>query len=186
MSDTSMDIYDIIMAMLDSENGIRGRTAIQKLVYLAKAVHPNLDVPEYKPHYYGPFSTEVGETLSALVSYSFVYETRLMGSRYLGYRYQLTKDGKDVIKDIKEQHGAEYNTIRNLVDKCQELCSLRIHSLSFASKIWFMQMRRTRGSGPMSEDHLRERGRDLGWEMDDQDINGGIRLLKDLGLDPSR
>lgn len=180
-----MDIYDIVMAMLDSEAGIQGRTAIQKLAYLAKELHPDLDVPEYKPHYYGPFSPEVGETLSALVSYSFVSETRIMGSRYLGYEYRLTEYGRDAAEDIRKQFRSGYDAIRELVDRCNKSCGLRIHSLSFASKIRFMQTHRLHEGGPMTEAYIKERGRDLGWRMTDQDIDGGIKLLRDLDLAPS-
>lgn len=185
MSGTSMDIYDIVMAMLDSEDGIQGRTAIQKIAYLAKEIHPDLDVPEYKPHYYGPFSSGVGEALSALVSYSFVSETRIMGSRYQGYEYRLTKYGRDAVEDVKKQFRSGYDTIRGLVDICNKSCGLRIHSLSFASKIRFMQTHRRQEDGPMTESDIKERGRDLGWKMTSQDIDGGIKLLRDLDLDPS-
>ena len=186
MSEKSMDVYDIVMAMLDSEGGIRGRTAIQKLVYLAKEIRPDLDIPEYKPHYYGPFSTGVGVALSELVSYSFVYETKIRESRYLGYEYRLTEHGKSAVEDVKKQFRSDYDAIRKLVGGCSKSCGLRIHSLSFASKIRFMQTHKLHGDGPMTEEYIKERGRDLGWKIADRDIDGGIKLLRDLSLDPFR
>lgn len=186
MSEKSMDIYDIVMAMLDSEAGIQGRTAIQKLVYLAKEIHSDLDIPEYKPHYYGPFSTGVGEALSELVSYSFVSETIIRESGYVEYGYRLTEHGRSATEDVKKQFHSEYDDIRELVDRCNKSCGLRIHSLSFASKIRFMQTHKLHEDCSMTEEYIKERGRDLGWKITDQDIDGGIKLLKDLGLDPSR
>ena len=142
--------------------------------------------PEYKPHYYGPFSAGVGAALSELVSYSFAYETTIRESRYLGYKYRLTEYGKSAVEDVKTQFRGEYDDIRKLVDMCNKSCGLRIHSLSFASKILFMQTHKLHKDGPMTEEYIKERGRGLGWKMNDRDIDGGIKLLRDLGLDPFR
>ena len=178
--------YTTVMAMLDSENGIRGRTAIQKLAYLVKEIHPDLDIPEYNPHYYGPFSTVVDEALLELVSYSFVSETTIREPRYMGYEYQITEHGRSAVEDVKEQFRSGHDAIRELVDRCNKSCGLHIHSLSFASKIRFMQTHRSHEDDPMTVESIKERGKDLGWKIVDRDIDDGIKLLRDLGLDPSR
>jgi len=50
-----MDVYDTIYSILDANDGkIRGRTALQKIVYLSSRKIPELDVPPYAAHYYGP------------------------------------------------------------------------------------------------------------------------------------
>ena len=119
-ADASMDVYDIIMAMLHYGGGARGRAAIQKLAYLAKWLHPEFDVPEYKSHYYGQFSAEVEKALADLVSYSFVDEKRRVGPEYRGYQYELTGDGEKAVEKIKERHPAQCDILRRLVEKCKK------------------------------------------------------------------
>ena len=177
-----MDIYDIILVMLRTEGGIRGRTAIQKLAYLVKEIHPEFAVPEYKPHYYGPFSPKVGAVLAKLVSYSFAYEKRMVGSRYSGYRYELTEDGEKVVKDVEKRHPEQYEKIRRLVDTCEKLCGLSVHSLSFAAKIRFMQTRPPHNGTRMSDEDLQKYGEGFGWDIGKRDIDDGIKLLKGLNI----
>lgn len=185
-ADASMDVYDIIMAMLHYGGGARGRAAIQKLAYLAKWLHPEFDVPEYKSHYYGQFSAEVEKALADLVSYSFVDEKRRVGPEYRGYQYELTGDGEKAVEKIKERHPAQCDILRRLVEKCKKTCGLSAHSLSFAAKIHFAQAGQPHERARMSDQDLKTYGADLGWGIADKDLSGGIKLLVELKIGTPR
>ena len=84
-----MNSYDVIKAILDSDvDAAIGRTAMQKLAYLAMEKISGLDIPDYRPHYYGPYSAELRRALERMVRYSFVNERKIPGLTYEGYRYE--------------------------------------------------------------------------------------------------
>ena len=63
-----MDVYDTIYSVLvANDDSIKGRTVIQKIVYLASQKIPELAVPPYVAHYYGPFSPGLGWALEKMV-----------------------------------------------------------------------------------------------------------------------
>ena len=176
-----MDVYDTMGSILDSNAGkIRGRTAIQKLVYLAKEKIPGLDIPEYKPHYYGPYSPGVSLTLEKMTSYSFIQETTVPSTKFEGYSYELTDDGKEIITQVKNEQKEQYNKISEVVKTCKDVCGLDISSLSVASKILFMQKHDVQEK--MSNDELKIRAQKLGWDITDEQIDKGIMLLQELKL----
>lgn len=180
-----MDLYDTIESIIDSSGGsVRGRTAVQKLVYLAKQKIPELDVPEFRPHYYGPYSAEVAMSLSRLVQFLFVSESRIPGNIAVGYEYRLTRDGNEVLDGVKRDQVQTYRSIRDFVQKCKSLCDLNILALSFASKVHYMTVNSPARAPSTSRDNLRAYAESLGWKMDPGEIDVGIRLLEDLDLAP--
>lgn len=176
-----MDVYDTIYSIVDANNGkIKGRTAIQKIAYLASKKIPELEVPPYTSHYYGPFSPGLGCALENMVSCAFLYETRTP-SAYAGYTYGLTDDGREICGISKKKYGDIFAKVANIVSICKKYCELRITPLSFASKINYMVESQARTDDMKGED-LTEYATKFGWKMNNDDITQGTELLRWLKL----
>ena len=94
-----MSINDAILAILADESA-HGRTMLQKKMYfLSVLANENFG---FRPHFFGPYSSQVSTSLSALGEADFVKETRMgLGvSTNFGemsrYDYELSKSGKEV------------------------------------------------------------------------------------------
>ena len=178
-----MDVYETVESILDSNDGeVRGRTAIQKLVYLSKAVIPSLSIPEYRPHYYGPYCSDLSLALEKMVAYSFIDEIKVPGHFFEGYKYRLTDDGKALVKNIKLQQTEQYDAVRKVIDTCRRFCELKISPLSYASKIFYMLKEYPEGKRNMSYDDAINRAQTLGWDISQQDVEQGVGLLEALKL----
>ncbi len=175
------DVHDTIYSVLDANNGtIRGRTAIQKLVYLSSKKIPELDVPPYVAHYYGPFSPGLGWALEKMVSYSFLYEASTPGSIYDGYTYGLTNDGQEIVKKTKEKYKDMFGKVAEIVKTCRDFCELKTAPLSYASKIHYLFC--SEHKDDMSFSDAVEYARKLGWNVSKDDVEQGAQLLERLNL----
>lgn len=180
---TPMDVYEVIECLLDSNDGeINGRTAIQKLVYLSKQTIPNLDLPAYKAHYYGPYSSAVSIALEKLVSYSFVDERRILNFDYETYGYRLTEDGQQIVEQIKTKNKTSYRKLNNLVNTCKEFCGLRSAPLSYASKVFFTLEELPKAKRSQELGNAAEKAKLLGWDISEDDVSVGTQLLEKLKL----
>lgn len=170
-----MDAFDGIMLVLYCGRDARlGRTAIQKLVYLAGCKIPSLVIPPYRMQYYGPFSEEVGQMLEKLVSFSFISEEKEPAGPHEAYSYSLTADGSKMARGMAA--APEYHGIRSLMDGCGATCDFGVAALSYASKIMYL----TREGMPYPE--AVRRAEDLDWSLYPGSVADGIRILERLGL----
>ncbi|MEO9319691.1 MAG: hypothetical protein ABI361_03360 [Nitrososphaera sp.] len=183
MNSNPLDVFDTIELILDANGGqISGRTAIQKLVYLSKSIMPELDIPSYKPHYYGPFSPGVSMALEKLVSYSFVSENRVPASQFESYVYNLTADGKKIVKPVKKKHAVASKRISGIVKICKEFCELRPTPLSYASKVYFTLEDLPKVQRREELENAVEKAKLLGWDISPHDVEVGKQLLQKLAL----
>ena len=177
-----MDVYDTIYAVLTANDGkMGGRTTIQKIVYLSSKKIPQLDVPSYKAHYYGPFSPGLGWALETMTSYSFLYEARRPGTMYEGYTYGLTDDGKEIASRAAKKYPDIFKKIQETVKICKDFCELKTAPLSYASKIHYIansDMSRNDMSFSDAVDYARK----LGWKVSKEDAEQGAELLERLEL----
>lgn len=179
-----MNVYNVVRCIIDAkgEEDV-GRTSIQKLVYLAQNAMPTvIEQSTYQPHYYGPFSSEVGLVLEKLVSYSFIAESKIHGKLYAGYRYELTSTGKEIIEKVKQEDKDAYNQLKEFVDVCRKFCSLKATPLSFASKVLYMVKARENEKKPISFQEAVDDAKDLGWEITLDEVKNGTDLLQELKL----
>ena len=176
-----MDVYDTIYSVLAAKgDSIIGRTAIQKIVYLSSKKIPELDVPPYKPHYYGPFSPELGWALEKMVSYSFLYEANTPGTLYEGHTYNLTNDGLEIAKRVKNEHKDVFEKVSEIVKTCK-FCELKATPLSYASKIYYLlDSHASNDSMPFSD--AVEYAKKLGWKVSEENVEQGAKLLERLEL----
>ena len=68
-----LELSDVILAAVKmAGDRVLGRTAIQKLVYFLTIY--NLVDARYRPHYYGPYSVDVANSIQMLSSIDFITE----------------------------------------------------------------------------------------------------------------
>ena len=65
-----MDARDFVaMTLLASGGHVRGKTKLQKLVYIVGILDRLLEELGYCPHFYGPYPDEVADAVSHLKDY---------------------------------------------------------------------------------------------------------------------
>lgn len=180
---TILDTHDIVMTVMNTDDGIVGEAMVQKIVYLIKSVHPHLAIPEYEPQYFGPSSGDVLAAVSALFSFGYVSQENDPGSGSPGrYRYRPTRLGREYATDAARQHPGACRMIRGLTDTCLRMCGGSYLAVCFAAKMHYMRER----SGRMTERSMLERGNDLAWGITENEMRNALNLLAELGLDPRK
>lgn len=168
----------VLASLLKSNGGeIRGRTTIQKLAYFAHCKFPDLDVPPYTPHYYGPFSAGLGQVLANLASLGFVNENVVAGG-YAGYAYALSRDGQRLSDDAQNENPKDFDDISRTVSVCKDHCGLDIPVLSAASKIHHL----INAGEKMTLKEARAYAEELQWIAKTGNAQKGEFLLRKLNL----
>jgi uncharacterized protein YwgA len=160
-----------------SAEPIAGRTAIQKIAYFESlALRADL---KYRPHFYGPYSSVVDETLMDLVASDYVEERArtTIRDRTL-YSYALTDDGHQLVEQIKSRHPKTFPKIKTIVEECGNSGN-DINVLSWAAKVHFLL---TKKGSTMSHEEAINMGRKFNWDLSEPEIDLGVKLLLDLGL----
>ncbi len=166
------------MLLDSSAEPIAGRTAVQKIAYFI-TIKLRLDL-RYRPHFYGPYSPVVDETLMDLVSSDYVEEIsrRTIRDRVL-YSYELTDDGLELVKHIKKRDASAYAVVREVAGKCNRVGN-SINVLSWAAKVYFLLTQK--GFKTMSYNEAIETGGRFNWKLSEEEIASGFRLLSSLEL----
>jgi uncharacterized protein YwgA len=174
-----MEITDLILAILNiCPDGIDGRTAIQKLGYLA-SVKLKMDAG-YEADLYGPFSPVVASHLQTLVELDFIVEkARRTTQNRTMYNYYLTGDGQEFAKKIPKKYPREYSTISSIVKKCNKIVHCNFRSLSWAAKVHFVLKKNDR---TMNYTEAINASKLFGWELQQDEVEAGVRLLTALRL----
>ncbi len=183
-----LDTDDLVLAALEASGGVVvGRTRLQKLVYLASQVlHTDCG---YRPHYYGPYSSEVAATVDGQVSRRVLAEMpETFGAgapQFPGhdgelrrYTYALTPDGRSALDWHRREHGSEFDgaveVMRRLVESGAEW-----KVLCYAAKLYHILRAE---NSLMTFAAARQRAQELGWEMQPEEITQGLELLKHVRL----
>lgn len=182
----TLDVDDLVLAALEAYGGtIEGRTKLQKVVYfLSVLTHVEAG---YKPHYYGPYSSEVtavadSQVVRALMSerlerfnsagfpahdreyYRYTYELTAKGRRVLEWRRQREPDG---YADVEED-------LRRIVDGDPDY-----RLLSYAAKLHMILLQ---SGAPLTLAEALDRAQEYGWEMTADETEEGAKLLHKLSL----
>jgi uncharacterized protein YwgA len=174
-----MEISELLLALLSiCPEGIDGRTAIQKLGYLA-SVSMKMEAG-YNADLYGPYSTLVASQLQTLVELDFVVERarRTVRNRTM-YNYGLTADGRSFAVKVQRKFPREHSIIRRVVRKCNQIVHCNFLSLSWAAKVHFVLKQNDRA---MTYDEAINASKSFGWELQKDQVEAGARLLTSLKL----
>jgi hypothetical protein len=169
-----MDYFEVsILILLQAKEMLR--TKIQKIIYFASQLGITKDT--FAPHYYGPYSKEIAETMESLVSSGFIREDVVPFQEGIGYLYSLTSDGKLVAHEVTKKYSAgECAKLSEIVDACKDAPPLL---LSLAAKVHFILKQKRI---PMTLEQIREHAKGLHWQISSEQINIACRLLEKLGF----
>jgi hypothetical protein len=182
-----MDLPDVAIVTIGvAGDKVVGRTVIQKLIYFGTVLH--LTNAKYRPHYYGPYSSEVAGTLQELTSLGFVdeqVETKettgyTVSDEWKRYCYRLTEDGQSFLNTVKEECPEDFLNLSQLIDKCKNKSKLNPQILSWAAKVHYIASNDEEKT--IGFDEIKSRAESLKWNLNNGQIDKAIDLLEDLKL----
>ena len=178
-----MKIRHLILMLLDACGGkINSKTKLQKEIYfLALLLSRDLG---FKAHYYGPYSVEVENALDELIGAGFVdikrdiwgIDTRY-GFENKRYDFSLTESGRKFVRILAEESSDEYKVVKTFVEKLKEMGDPDYFSLSIAAKAYFILDKEGK---LLTKEQIREKAREFGWKVGENDIDIAINILKNL------
>lgn len=173
---------DAILLVVDQESGkiVRGRTLLQKKLYFL-SVLCDLDFG-FGPHFYGPYSSLVSGELGALLSVGFLEESSKSSDERVGkardlrrYDYRLTSAGQEVVASYADWVQPYNEAIRQIN---AHPIARNANLLSVAAKVHLIVSQ----LGTATEDDIRLRASELGWDLSDTDLDGVVQYLTHLHL----
>jgi len=180
-----MDLLDTILITIKAAGGtISGRTAIQKLIYF-ESISGIIEV-KYRPHYYGPYSSEVQGTIQELIVLDFVKE-EIETSTSTGfsvpddwkrYSYSISRDGEEIVKLLNTEDKGKYDMITGLVERCKTV-NFDVNILSCAAKVNYIMSKQGK---TLTREEIIQTSTSFGWKLSQSQINDAIELLKKLQL----
>ena len=179
-----MHIIDIILLVIknEGENGLRGRTLLQKKVYFLSVMR-DVDLG-FSPHYYGPYSSYVASHLDSLVNCgllievteSFSNEQNVFGE-IRRHTYSVPDKVESVWQDVREKKQfSEWQDNINHIN--EQKISQDFNKLSIAAKVHYI----VSWEGKSSLGQIQEIARHYGWEVSPEDIKSVYSFLTALGL----
>ncbi len=134
---------------------------------------------KYKPHFYGPYSPLLDESLMDLIASDYVEEmarTTVWGRTL--YSYRLTEDGEELVKQLEGKYRKWLSALRAVANKCNKFGN-NIYVLSCAAKVHYLL---SQEGGSMSSEEAVETGKQFNWKLSEEEVESGVQLLSSLGL----
>lgn len=173
----------VIFAHGAFDNGITGRTVLQKIVYfLSVIMEENLG---YNPHYYGPYSSQVAEANSELKELNYlkevttVYGYNNQGFEITKYNYSLTEDGLKLLERKKKRYSAEWERICTIADKIKSAGSMDYMELAMAAKAFMILQQEGYAA---NREIIKAKAKQLGWSIDDRSLDKALSFLENIEL----
>lgn len=182
-----MNAYDFVhLAFLALDGKVEGRTKLQKTVYFLGQLTGKAKALGYGPHYYGPYSTEVAEATSRLVSLGFLEQTCRgcghydnQGFEISRYDMALTPDGKAVAQRKAGDNPTEWEAIQRGARAFREAGEENYMRLSVAAKTYFLLGEKRGRATPSDLAGLAPR---FGWAVREGEIAEAVKLLQSMKL----
>jgi hypothetical protein len=174
-----VDKSTVMILLLETAGGtVEGRTTLQKWFYFA-SIKTGLDF-NFGPHFYGPYSEPVSNTINDLIASDFLFERgRITRHERIIYTYTLTEDGRNIAEDLKNNNKELYHTLKEVVDTCTNIVGNNISILSWAAKVYFLLQKEGK---QITYAEIKKMGKSLGWQLSDEEIDSGVKLLSALKL----
>ena len=178
-----VDAFDTIgLTLAANDKEIAGRTTLQKLIYFETVMIPEISLAEpYVAYFYGPFNSDVANSLEQMVFYGILDEHRI-GINHGSYVYKVAPKGTKIVNRLENELRQTFAKVKELVDLCDKYCKLAPNPLSFAAKVHYMLASQTAIKKPLPEDELVQLGKSFGWKISKSDIKNGSELLEQLEL----
>ncbi|HEU4657955.1 MAG TPA: hypothetical protein VFR97_10530 [Capillimicrobium sp.] len=177
---------EAVLVLIDAAGGaLDGRTALQKLAYFgALALDEDLG---HTPYYYGPFSRDIEQAVADAGLADELVETvnqfpasHRRGPDIKQYRYELTEDGHRSVQEIRQRAPRAAERIDRAVAEIREAVpELDQQVLSRAAKIHLILSRQ---DSEIEADEIPALARELGWELDEEEVRTTVELMERLHL----
>jgi len=116
------DLFLILLRNIRDDYSIKGRTKIQKIMFILKS---EFNLPQnfnYFLYTHGPYSITLQDEIDTLTTFGLVSETVMRAQDYLTYRYSLTGQGQEVADSIiGDLSSPASQTIVRLTARAREL-----------------------------------------------------------------
>ncbi len=176
--------YILLLIYSSSDQKIQSKTKIQKELYLFE--HFFKRKFSFKAYYYGPYSSVVENGLDELIGLGFVSVATYVygidvnrGFELKRYDYSLTESGKKFAEELISENKQEYSKIENFVQKIEKLRNHDYLTLSVAAKAHFSLSEENR---PMKHDEIMNKMKSFGWQVNDEDYENAVEVLKELNF----
>ena len=187
-----MHIIDILLLVVknEGENGLRGRTLLQKKVYFL-SVLMNFDLG-FSPHYYGPYSSYVASHLDSLVNCGLLKEltegfaTASSDQNVFGeirrHTYFIPDNVESVWQDIEKK--SRFDEWEDALKRINEQdISKDFNKFSIAAKVHYIVS--WEGNGPLTLTQIQQIAEEYGWDVSTEDIKSVLSFLKGITTDES-
>lgn len=181
-----LDEFIILTLLHSDEKMIAGRTLLQKTLYF---LNVTLQMEfDFTPHYYGPYSPKIAETVEGLKSSGIVDEkidkfpVFNVSVEYepKKYTYILTKIGKEIAELIQNENIEEANKIKQELSLMKKFGLANDYkNLSIAAKMYHILKRENK---QMTTYEIMEEAKVLDWEIGENEAQEALRFLKGMKL----
>lgn len=93
----------IELMVLDVSNIMRGRTRLQKTMFLLKYKYKVPLGLKFEPYFYGPYSEDLAYDIEMLKALGVIEEQIVRVNDYIEYQYKLTDKGKEILSRLLEK-----------------------------------------------------------------------------------
>jgi uncharacterized protein YwgA len=165
----------LILLILDENGGrINGRTLLQKRAYFVSCLLKQ-DLG-YRAHYYGPYSSEIDQSLAKLKATGFVKES-VQEYDVSRYDYSLTDDGRLIVERLKSTE-SEANRFSNIASKIRQTgIADKYIKLSIAAKTHYI-INAKKIHGVIE---IQKAAKELGWTIPEPEILEAKKFIETLG-----
>ena len=181
-----METSDFVLLTYSAfSNKISGKTMLQKKVYFTGVLSGKIETLKYKPHYYGPYSSEVDHANNELKSFGYIEETTSTwgispsGFENIKYDFKLTEVGIKIAEKKKKEFPGEWTQIKHAVEKIANAGDISYISLSVAAKAYYILTQR---EGKMSLKEIKEIAKKFGWNLQENELTNAIKFLEETNL----
>lgn len=182
-----MNTYDFVHMALHAMGGeIKGKTKLQKTMYFLGILTGTIEELEYRPHYYGPYSSAVKDAVNRLKALDFVVQSSVppLGVDRRGFEmarrdFRLTEDGRAMAERKAAADPAFWRRLQEAAGRLRVAGEQDYMLMSVAAKTFFILRERGRSATPVE---VAEAARDLDWNPSPAEIDEAARYLQRMGL----
>jgi uncharacterized protein YwgA len=184
-----LDEFILLTLLYTDEKMIAGRTLLQKTLYF---LNEKLQLEfEFTPHFYGPYSAKITETVDSLKSSGIVAE-KIDKFPVINFSvehelkkdtYALTKIGKEIAEHIEKEKYDEAMRIKKELSLMKQYGLARDYkNLSIAAKMYHILKRENK---PMTTYEIMEEAKVLDWDIGEKEAQEALTFLMDMKLAPA-
>jgi uncharacterized protein YwgA len=181
-----MNVNDFVTLTLLAVGGeIKGKTKLQKTVFLLGAMTDSLDDLGYRPWYYGPYSDDVNgavtwlKTIGAIDQNVTAWGHDRSGFEVQRYDFRLNDQGRRFAEGKARRNPKLWESIQRSAEMLQKAGEINYMDMSIAAKTYFMLGKK---KGRASRVDLAEFAPRFGWHVTPDQVNSGGEYLNRLGL----